>query len=72
LIDPSARRRFLLAGQLIAAWSIFIGIFVILGVFQLRKESVHEWTLGLTGLTLLGFGVVIASSRALSSTPSSG
>jgi uncharacterized membrane protein HdeD (DUF308 family) len=43
----------------IAAWSIVLGIFQIIGAIQLRKEIDNEWTLILSGVVSVLFGVIL-------------
>jgi uncharacterized membrane protein HdeD (DUF308 family) len=41
-----------------ASWAIVLGIFQIIGAIQLRKEIDNEWTLILSGVVSVLFGVI--------------
>jgi uncharacterized membrane protein HdeD (DUF308 family) len=42
-----------------ASWAIVLGIFQIIGAIQLRKEIDNEWTLILSGVVSVLFGVIL-------------
>jgi uncharacterized membrane protein HdeD (DUF308 family) len=42
-----------------ASWAIVLGIFQIVGAIQLRKEIDNEWTLILSGVVSVLFGVIL-------------
>jgi uncharacterized membrane protein HdeD (DUF308 family) len=44
---------------LIAVWAIVIGIFQIVGAIRLRREIEGEWLLGLGGVLLVLYGVLL-------------
>lgn len=43
----------------IGIWAIVIGLFQVVGAIRLRKEIEGEWLLGLGGVLLVAFGVMI-------------
>ncbi|HEU0205058.1 MAG TPA: HdeD family acid-resistance protein [Burkholderiaceae bacterium] len=48
--------------MVIVAWALFVGIFQIVAAIRLRKEIEGEWTLGLSGLVSVLFGVLMIVS----------
>jgi uncharacterized membrane protein HdeD (DUF308 family) len=45
--------------SILAAWAILVGILQIVAAIRLRKEIENEWSLGLSGLASVVFGVLL-------------
>ncbi|HET8562692.1 MAG TPA: HdeD family acid-resistance protein [Candidatus Binatia bacterium] len=45
--------------SIIAAWAILVGILQIVAAIRLRQEIKNEWSLGLSGLASVVFGVLL-------------
>jgi len=43
----------------IAGWAIALGVFQIIGAIRLRKEIDNEWSLGLSGVVSVLFGIIL-------------